>query len=173
MQCLLGDIHLPSSLSKSKHTNHLNLLPWFLQDKAAKRESLSVCTALSGRYCSNVSAHNKYILYLIDFRFVTPFDTEIVIFLIASLKIMVFPTWGNHWSDRWAHPNHISHLIPIFSLSLSLYKYGDMPAGRNIHRCQKTSTHHDLIRGCCWKNSWPKQCGRGVSSKCAASAKKL
>lgn len=37
---------------------------------------------------------------------------------------------------------------------------------------QKTSTHRDLIRGCCWKNSWPTHCGRCVSSKCAASAKK-
>ena len=41
-----------------------------------------------------------------------------------------------------------------------------------IHTCQKTSTHPDLIRGCSWKNSWPTHCGRCVSSKCAASAKK-
>lgn len=64
-------------------------------------------------------------------------------------------------------------MLAFISLySLSPYKHGIQPAGRNILRCEKTSTHHDLIRGCCWKNSWLKRCGRPVSSKCAASERK-
>lgn len=64
-------------------------------------------------------------------------------------------------------------MLAFISLySLSPYKHGTQPAGRNILRCEKTSTHHDLIRGCCWKNSWLKRCGRPVSSKCAASERK-
>lgn len=112
LQCLLGKVHLPSSLSKSKHTNHLHLLPRFLQDKAAKRESLSVhCTHCSLlRQCQHII---NIFFYLINLRFATLFDTSIAIFLITSLKIMVFPTGQ-------AHNCYTSHLIPNLPLLLSL-----------------------------------------------------
>lgn len=58
------------------------------------------------------------------------------------------------------------HIIRYF-----LCEHGLRPAGRNLNRCQKTSTHRDLIRGSRWRSSWHRQDGRCESSKCATSAK--
>lgn len=70
-----------------------------------------------------------------------------------------------HKSTNWTH-----HCHAVSFSSHSLRTRGIAPAARNMHTRRKTSTHHDLIRGCRWMNScW--RCGRWVSSKCAASAK--
>lgn len=66
------------------------------------------------------------------------------IFPVISFKTILNTNWTDH-----CH-------IPRFTHILS-HKHGNVPAGGNIHKSPKTSTHRDLIRGCRWKNSWPKR----------------
>lgn len=85
------------------------------------------------------------------------------VFLIIYNQSAMFPNVAAMRCSNWTLHCHI---IRNF-----LCKHGFRPAGRKLNRCQKTSTHRDLIRGSRWKSSWQRRYGRCVSSKCATSAK--